>query len=112
VSKKTLVNLHRFKSDEQWYYHSGDALEIIVVHEGVLSMLILGKDIQNGEKLHFTVPAGAWFGSRVKGQSGFALVSCVVAPGFDFADFELVSYNKISQEFPAYDFVLKEMCIQ
>lgn len=105
-------HLHRIKSDEQWYYHVGDTLEIIVLHEGVLTIQLLGKNIEKGEVLHITVPAGAWFGSRVMGQSGFVLVSCVVAPGFDFADFELAAYKKVSREFPAYDSVLKEMCIE
>ena len=105
-------HLHRIKSDEQWYFHAGNVLEIVVLHEGKLSVQLLGTNIGNGEALHITVPAGAWFGSRVKGQMGFALVSCVVAPGFDFADFELASYKKISREFPAYDSLLKEMCIE
>jgi len=105
-------HLHRIKSDEQWYYHAGDVLEIIIFYEGKLLIQFLGLDIEKGESLHFTVPAGAWFGSRVKDQTGFVLVSCVVAPGFDFSDFELASYKKISRELPAYDSTLKEMCIE
>ena len=105
-------HLHRIKSDEQWYFHAGDVLEIIILHKGNLSIQLLGKNIENGEALHITVPAGAWFGSRVKNQIGFVLVSCVVTPGFDFADFELAVYKKISREFPAYDALCKEMCIE
>ena len=80
-------HLHRIKSDEQWYFHAGDVLEIIVLNKSKLSIQLLGSNIENGESLHITVPKGAWFGSRVKNQTGFALVSCVVAPGFDFDDF-------------------------
>jgi predicted cupin superfamily sugar epimerase len=105
-------HLHRIKSDEQWYYHAGDVLEIIMLHEGKLTIELLGANIEHGESLHITVPAGAWFGSRVKEKEGFVLVSCVVAPGFDFEDFELASYKKISREFPAYDSLLKEICIE
>jgi len=76
-----------------------------------LSIQLLGKYLQNGEVLHYTVLA-AWFGSRVQHEKGFVLVSCVVAPGFDFEDFELASYKKISREFSAYDSILKEMCIR
>lgn len=105
-------HLHRIRSDEQWYYHAGSTLEIIILHEGKLSIELLGSNIEKGESLHVTVPAGGWFGSRVKNQEGFVLVSCVVAPGFDFEDFELASYKKISRKFPAYDSLLKEMCIE
>jgi predicted cupin superfamily sugar epimerase len=104
-------HLHRIKSDEQWYYHDGDVLEILVLCQGILTIQLLGKDLKNGEVMHYTVPAGAWFGSRVQHKKGFVLVSCVVAPGFDFKDFELASYKKISREFSAYDSILKEMCI-
>lgn len=104
-------HLHRIKSDEQWYYHDGDVLEIIVLHKGILTVQKIGRDLQNGEVLHYTVPAGAWFGSRVLNKKGFVLVSCVVAPGFDFKDFELATYKKISREFSAYDSIVKEMCI-
>ena len=112
LSDNEKSHLHRIKSDEQWYYHNGNVLEIIIFHQGKLSIQLLGKDIENGESLHITVPARAWFGSRVKDQTGFVLVSCVVAPGFDFADFELALYKKVSRDFPAYDSVLKEMCIE
>lgn len=112
LSEAEKSHLHRIRSDEQWYFHDGDILEIIMLHEGKLTIKLLGRNLENGEELHVTVPAGAWFGSRVKGQTGFVLVSCVVAPGFDFADFELASYKKISREFPAYDTLLQQMCIE
>jgi predicted cupin superfamily sugar epimerase len=36
------------------------------------------------------VPAGWWQAARaLPGPYGYALVACVVAPGFDFEDFEL-----------------------
>jgi uncharacterized protein len=104
-------HLHRIKSDEQWFYHSGETLEIFVLYSGIVSTLLLGPNIEEGESLHHVVPAGAWFGSRVKDQKGYCLVSCVVAPGFDFNDFELAAYKKISREFPAYDVLLKDFCL-
>ncbi len=104
-------HLHRIKSDEQWFYHSGQTLEIVVLSAGIVTTLLLGSNIEKGEALHHVVPAGAWFGSRVKEQKGYSLVSCVVAPGFDFKDFELAEYKKISREFPAYHVLLKEFCL-
>jgi len=105
-------HLHRIKSDEQWYFHVGETLEIIILNKGKLSILLLGTNMENGEVLHITVPAGAWFGSRLINQKGFVLVSCVVAPGFDFRDFELASYEDLSKYFPELTGLLKDMCIQ
>lgn len=38
---------------------------------------------------YWVIKRGWWFGARVSERNSYALVSCIVAPGFDFADFEL-----------------------
>jgi uncharacterized protein len=105
-------HLHKIKSDETWFFHTGNAVEVMVLYKGNLSIIILGSSIGEGEVFQYTVPAGAWFGARIKDGNGFGLVSCAVAPGFDFADFELAAYKKISRDYPAYDSMLQEMCIR
>ena len=92
--------LHRIQSDELWFFHQGEPLEIVSIQEGKLVSTVLGNDVSNGEIPQAVVPAGAWFGARIKSGSGFALVSCTVAPGFDFADFELANRAALLTEFP------------
>jgi predicted cupin superfamily sugar epimerase len=48
----------------------------------------LGPDVANGEAPHVLVPPAHWQAARPLGHEP-VLVSCVVVPGFDFADFEL-----------------------
>ena len=82
--------LHRIKSDEIWYFHDGQTLEIIELDtEGNEQITRLGKDILNAEVLQHVVPANTWFGARLAADSEFCLVGCQVSPGFDFKDFEL-----------------------
>lgn len=82
--------LHRIKSDEIWYYHDGDSLEIIELDEVENEQItVLGKNLSSGEKLQHVVKAGRWFGARLKPGGRFCLVGCEVSPGFDFRDFEL-----------------------
>lgn len=82
--------LHRIKSDEIWYFHDGQTLEIIELDEqGNEKITLLGKNLMNGEVLQHVVPAGIWFGARLAPNSEFCLVGCQVSPGFDFRDFEL-----------------------
>jgi predicted cupin superfamily sugar epimerase len=82
--------LHRIKSDEIWYFHDGQTLEIIEIDSnGNETITRLGKDILNGEVLQHVVPAGIWFGASLAAHSEFCLVGCQVSPGFDFKDFEL-----------------------
>ena len=82
--------LHRIKSEEIWYFHDGQTLEIIELDTNGNEMITrLGKDLLNGEMLQHVVPANTWFGARLTPESDFCLVGCQVSPGFDFKDFEL-----------------------
>ena len=82
--------LHRIKSEEIWYFHDGQTLEIIELDTNGNEMITrLGKDLLNGEMLQHVVPANTWFGARLTHESDFCLVGCQVSPGFDFKDFEL-----------------------
>ena len=82
--------LHRLRSDELWHFHAGAPLHIVeLTTAGALREHRLGLDVGAGERPQAMIPAGSWFGARVADAAGFALASCTVAPGFDFADFEL-----------------------
>ncbi len=91
---------HRIQSDELWFFHQGEPLEIVFIKEDVLNSIILGNSFESGEVPQATIPANTWFASSVKQRKGYSLVSCTVAPGFDFADFELASRENLLQEFP------------
>lgn len=83
--------LHRIKSDEIWYFHDGDGVDIIEIDEkGNEIITRLGKKINQGERLQHVVKANRWFGARLPEGSRFCLVGCQVSPGFDFRDFELM----------------------
>jgi uncharacterized protein len=51
-------------------------------------VIILGADLSNGQLPQAVVPGGTWQSAALAGAEP-ALVSCVVTPGFDFADFRL-----------------------
>lgn len=87
LSENQKSHFHRIKSDELWFHHEGESLKISMIIDGKLAVILLGKDLENGEVLQATVPANCWFASQVKDGKGFVLVSCTVASGFDFADF-------------------------
>lgn len=82
--------LHRIKSDEVWSFHTGSTLRLTVLESrGMLRELLLGSNPEEGQSLQHVVRAGCWFGAEVVDEASYSLVSCVVAPGFDFEDFEL-----------------------
>lgn len=80
---------HRVASDEAWHFLEGDAIELLVMDDAFRNVLTrrLGPWANPSEPVH-VVPAGAWQSARCTGD--YALVSCSVAPGFEFADFEML----------------------
>jgi len=95
--------LHRLKADELWHFYAGSPLSVHVIEPaGEHRCLKLGADMDKGEYFQVLVPAGCWFGARVEEESGFALVGCTVAPGFDFADFEMGDRAELLQRYPEH----------
>ena len=96
-------SLHRIQSDEMWHFYAGSRLTIFSIDlEGQLQVIHLGTNPEQGEVFQAVVSAGYWFGSTVDDPEGFALVGCTVAPGFDFADFELAQRNSLILQFPQH----------
>jgi predicted cupin superfamily sugar epimerase len=79
---------HKVRSDELWLHQSGDPLELEISFaiEGKSDIYHLGRD----NCFQTIVPGGYWQKAKpLIGNIGYALVGCIVVPGFDFADFEL-----------------------
>lgn len=94
---------HRIASDEMWHFYDGVTLHIYEIKpNGTLHVHRLGRDYAQGEQLQLVIPAGSWFASSVEETEGFALVGCTVAPGFDFADFELADKAALAKLFPQH----------
>ena len=100
---------HRLASDEVWYPHSGDALELVMIHpDGRMEVRTVG-GVPEGWEPQLAVPAGCWFASRVSRGGVWSLVGCAVAPGFDFADFELAGREKLAAEYPQHRSIIEEL---
>jgi predicted cupin superfamily sugar epimerase len=81
---------HRVASDEAWSWVEGDALELLRIDAGLAAFTreTLGAPGE-GREAAAVVPAGDWQAARTTGAC--TLVTCAVGPGFDFADFEMLS---------------------
>jgi predicted cupin superfamily sugar epimerase len=79
---------HRVASDEVWLAHLG---EVRLQLGGDGEAPVTGPEVVAGTgpaaQSQVVVPAGVWQRTMPGGED--ALVSCLVSPGFDFADFEL-----------------------
>ena len=96
------TSLHRLKSDEVFHLYEGGPLEILQLRaDGSVVISRLGLDIIAGERPQVVVPSGTWFGTLLVAGASHCLVGCTVAPGFDFADFELADGPELASKYPA-----------
>lgn len=72
---------------EVWHHYAGAPLELCLSEGRGRKVVRLGSDLAAGEEPQAVVPAGVWQSARTLG--GWVLVGCTVAPGFDFASFEM-----------------------
>lgn len=102
-------NFHRLKSDEMWYFHAGESLTIYMISPyGELIEKQLGLNIEKGETPQVLVPKDYIFGSAMNNED-FSLVGCMVAPGFDFKDFELFEREDLLEKYPNYREVIEKL---
>lgn len=82
---------HRLRSTELWLWHSGTTAELILAGDGDApgagQPRQLGPAPEASPQLE--VPPNVWQRAVPHGDEP-VLVSCVVSPGFDFADFEML----------------------
>ena len=80
---------HRIDAAEVWHYYAGAPLALGIMPAGGVeaATIVLGNDVAAGEHPQGVVPAGAWQMAESRGD--WTLVGCTVAPGFEFARFEL-----------------------
>jgi len=92
---------HTVLSDEVWHHYTGATLELHTIDRGGNHQRVeLGPRVLHGECPQWVVPAGTLQAARVIGE-GFALCGCTVAPGFDFADFDMPQRSELRLRFPA-----------
>ncbi|HKS17665.1 MAG TPA: cupin domain-containing protein [Bradyrhizobium sp.] len=78
---------HRIDAVEVWHYYAGDALNLQIADDCGPRRVRLGPDIAADERPQAIVPAHAWQSAESSGD--WTLVGCTVAPGFEFAKFEM-----------------------
>jgi predicted cupin superfamily sugar epimerase len=96
-------SFHRLRADELWCHHAGGAMHLHLLARDArgsrtkrASRLVVG-----GDTPQVAVAHGTWFAAEPEPGAAFALVGCIVSPGFEFADFELAGREQLLAEFPA-----------
>ncbi|MEI6449451.1 MAG: cupin domain-containing protein [Actinomycetes bacterium] len=130
VTAAGLSHLHRIRSDELWVFQGGLPLELVTLAPGgELETRVLGDPAETGRTPvvgphesdpasagevapawtpQALVSAGSWQGARLAGgphlpaSRAWALVSCIVSPGFEYEDFELGERDALLAAYPGH----------
>lgn len=95
--------LHVLPGDEVFHFYLGEPVRMLQLGpDGSGTEVILGSDLAAGHVPQLVVPGGVWQGTRLVGDSGFALLGCTVAPGFDYADYRGASRAELTARWPAF----------
>ena len=82
---------HRVDAAEVWHWYAGASLRLSVVDDGTEegSSIVLGCNLVSGERPQAVVRVGQW--QQAQSLGDWTLVGCTVAPGFEFAGFEIAA---------------------
>ena len=83
--------------------YEGGPLDVLLLGAaGAAEVRRLGLDIAAGERPQLVIPAGTWFAVELAAEASHCLFGCTVAPGFDFADFELAQGPELAARYPEH----------
>jgi predicted cupin superfamily sugar epimerase len=95
--------LHVLPGDEVFHFYLGSPVKMLQLWpDGSGREVVLGPDLAAGQVPQLVVPAGVWQGTRLVGATGFALLGCTVAPGFDYGDYRGGSRAELVAKWPAF----------
>jgi predicted cupin superfamily sugar epimerase len=95
--------LHRLKSDELFHLYEGGPLDVLLLGSTAAGEVRrLGLDIAAGARPQLVITAGTWFAVELAPEASHCLFGCTVAPGFDFADFELAEGPELAARHPEH----------
>lgn len=104
-------HFHRIKSDELWFFHEGSPLTVHTLNENGHTEHLVGLNLSAGQTPQLLVKGDTIFGSSVNEENSYSFVSCVVAPGFDFRDFELFTSEELLKDYSGSEEIIRKLTV-
>lgn len=109
LGKEDKSHFHILSSDELWYWHGGGSGIVHTISaSGNYKALKIGPEPD--AQLQILIPRGHWFAAEVI-EGDFLLVSCAVAPGFDFVDFVLGKKEELLYKYPQHEKLIEKFSL-
>jgi len=112
LRKGTFSAMHRVSGDEVFHHYLGDPVELLLLHpNGRGEVVVLGSQLEAGMRPQLLVPGGTWQGARIEGEGAFALMGTTMAPGFDYADFDLGVRANLIELYPDFSDLITQLTL-
>ncbi len=109
LRSEDVSRFHRIASDEIWHFYAGSPLTLHVIDpRGDYQAVHLGVEGRRQQPQQ-VIKQGAWFAATVDNPREYTLMGCTVAPGFDFADFELANQSTLAALCPRKAALIKRL---
>jgi predicted cupin superfamily sugar epimerase len=110
LGREDFSAFHRVRwTDEIWHLYAGGPIELHLIDEaGRYSEITVHSDLTLGAPTA-VVPGGCWQAARLAPECEWAFGGCTVAPGFEFADFEMPLRDTLLQEFPRHADIIRAL---
>lgn len=110
LEKGDFSAFHRLSSDETWHFYLGGPVVLYCIFpDGTTNEVAIGNNLDQGQLLQYTIRRNCWFAAKNQGNALFSLVGCTVAPGFEFADFELAQRKNLTDLYPQHAILISEL---
>jgi predicted cupin superfamily sugar epimerase len=112
VTAKQFSAMHKLPSDEIYYFHLGDPMEVLLLEpDGGGSIHWLGTDLGSEQTLQLLAPRHYWQGSRSMpgGVHGFSLVSTSMAPAYVDTDPVFANRDELTSQYPEFSDLIKHL---
>jgi predicted cupin superfamily sugar epimerase len=110
LTAETFSEMHRLPTEEVFHLYLGGPVRMLQLFpDGSGREVIIGADVLAGEQPQLIVQPGVWQGSRLEPGVEFALLGATMAPGFDYADYEQGRRGDLSERYPEYAAIIRDL---
>jgi predicted cupin superfamily sugar epimerase len=101
VTPEAPVKLHRIQNDQLYHYYLGDPIEVLLLHEGGTSeLVVVGPNVPGGE-VQLLIPGATFHTARVTGKKRWFFGASTEWPGVDLTqDVEMGNIEALAVEIP------------
>lgn len=103
VTPENPSRFHRLRTDELWHFYKGCDLELHLLSDMGNYTRVTLSAADHTERFQFLVKRNTWLAASCAGEPGYALAGCTLAPGFEFADFELAGRRSLTEAYPRHE---------